>query len=170
MSSLTQNDRDEQDPSQPLYPDADGERLFDTASNCLLNYGTQWHENIITAAKGSYIYTATGHRMLDWTSGQMSCLIGHGNPEVAATIAEHAYSLDHTFSGMLSPPVIQLGELLTSLLPSGLDKAMFLNTGGESNECAIRLAKVATGKFEIVGLDASWHGEGNSNPWPVVLR
>jgi 4-aminobutyrate aminotransferase-like enzyme len=47
---------------------------------------------------------------------------------------------------------------LTSLTPPGLDKAFFLSTGGESNEAAIRLAKFYTGKFEIVGLAASWHG------------
>lgn len=144
--------------SQELYPHEDAEASFETASRCLLNYGTPWHPGLITAAKGSYIYTSTNHRMLDWTSGQMSCLIGHGHPEVAATIAAHAYSLDHTFSGMLSPPVINLAALLTSLTPPGLDKAMFLSTGGESNEAAIRLAKVYTGKFEIVGMDASWHG------------
>lgn len=96
--------------------------------------------------------------MLDWTSGQMSTLIGHGNPEIVATIQEHAQHLDHLFSGMLSPPVINLAKRLTSVTPPGLDKALFLSTGGESNECAIRLAKFYTGKFEIVGLASSWHG------------
>jgi len=88
----------------------------------------------------------------------MSCLVGHGHPEIVKTITEHAQHLDHLFSGMLSPPVIQLAEKLTSLLPKGLDKAMFLNTGAESNEAAIKLAKLYTGKWEIVGLGASWHG------------
>ena len=59
---------------------------------------------------------------------------------------------------MISPPVINLAKRLTSALPPGLDKAFFLSTGGESNEAAIKLAKVFTGKFEIVGLGASWHG------------
>jgi 4-aminobutyrate aminotransferase-like enzyme len=59
---------------------------------------------------------------------------------------------------MLSPPVIRLAKRLTDLLPTGLDKAFFLSTGGESNEAAIRLAKFYTGKYEIVGLSSSWHG------------
>lgn len=88
----------------------------------------------------------------------MSCLIGHGNPEIVETIREHAANLDHLFSGMLSPPVVSLATRLTSLTPPGLDKAFFLSTGGESNEAAIRLAKFYTGKFEIVGLASSWHG------------
>ena len=88
----------------------------------------------------------------------MSTLIGHGHPEIVSVIHSHAAHLDHLFSGMLSPPVINLAKRLTSLTPPGLDKAMFLSTGGESNECAIRLAKFYTGKFEIVGLASSWHG------------
>ena len=88
----------------------------------------------------------------------MSCLVGHGNPEIVQTIRDHAANLDHLFSGMLSPPVVSLASRLTSLTPPGLDKAFFLSTGGESNEAAIRLAKLYTGKFEIVGLASSWHG------------
>ncbi|KAF2739543.1 hypothetical protein EJ04DRAFT_457572 [Polyplosphaeria fusca] len=142
-----------------IYADVNEEQLQADASS-LLSYGTKFYPDIITHAKGVYIYTATGHRMLDWTSGQMSCLIGHGNPEIVEVISKHAASLDHLFSGMLSPPVIGLAKKLTSLTPPGLDKALFLSTGGESNEAAIRLAKFYTGKFEIVGLSASWHGMG----------
>lgn len=120
--------------AKELYPEANSEELFETASRCVLKYGTNWHPSLITSARGSYIYTSTGHRMLDWTSGQMSSLLGHCHPEIAQTIADHAYSLDHTFSGMLSPPVIKLCDALTKLTPPGLDKAMLLSTGGESNE------------------------------------
>ena len=59
---------------------------------------------------------------------------------------------------MISPPVVQLAEKLTGLLPNGLDKAMFLSTGAESNEAAIKMAKLYTGNYEIVGLAGSWHG------------
>jgi 4-aminobutyrate aminotransferase-like enzyme len=141
-----------------LYKDIDETKLTQDVSTSLLTYGTKFHPDIITHAKGVYIYTSSGHRMLDWTSGQMSCLIGHGNPEIVEVITKHAASLDHLFSGMLSPPVVNLAKRLTNLAPPGLDKAFFLSTGGESNEAAIRLAKFYTGKFEIVGLSASWHG------------
>ena len=143
--------------SQRLYSEVDTSQLERDASMHLLPY-VPFSKEIITHAKNIYIYTSTGHRILDWTSGQMSCLIGHGHPEVVETIRQHAEQLDHLFSGMTSPPVIALGKELTGLLPPGLDKAMFLSTGGESNEVAIRLAKAYTGKFEIVGLSESWHG------------
>jgi len=151
-SSLTTKD------APNLYKNVDQKELQETADRCIANYGTKFEQDIMTGSKGLYVYTATGHKVLDWTSGQMSCLIGHGNPEIVETIHAHAANLDHLFSGMLSPPVINLANRLTSVLPPGLDKAFFLSTGGESNEAAIKMAKVYTGKFEIVGLGASWHG------------
>ena len=146
------------DSKPTLYKDVDEKDLQLTAEKCLANYGTKFEKDIIVGSKGLYVYTASGHKCLDWTSGQMSCLIGHGHPEIVSTIHDHAARLDHLFSGMLSPPVINLAKRLTSLLPLGLDKAFFLSTGGESNEAAIKMAKIYTGKFEIVGLGASWHG------------
>lgn len=141
-----------------LYSHVKQEDLQTEADACLANYGVKFQKDIVTGSKGLYVYTANGHKVLDWTSGQMSCLVGHGNAEIVSTIQNHAAELDHLFSGMLSPPVINLARRLTSVLPSGLDKAFFLSTGGESNEAAIKMAKVYTGKFEIVGLGASWHG------------
>ncbi|KIW57838.1 hypothetical protein PV05_02395 [Exophiala xenobiotica] len=146
-------------PRKPaLYNNVNEEELQAAASKYLANYGTKFEKDIVTGSKGLHVYTANGHRVLDWTSGQMSCLIGHGHPEIVRTIHDHAENLDHLFSGMLSPPVINLAKRLTSVLPEGLDKAFFLSTGGESNEAAIKMAKMYTGNFEVVGLGASWHG------------
>lgn len=155
----------------------DAEQLKREGEQTLLNFGTSFHPELVTSATGSYIATSSGHRILDWTSGQISCLIGHGNPEIVKTITEHAESLDHLFSPMVSSLVVNLAKRLTSLLPEGLDKALFLSTGQcaqrtieasndlltvsvgpESNEAAIRLAKLYTGKFEIIGLRSGWHG------------
>ncbi|KAJ6072355.1 hypothetical protein N7467_010440 [Penicillium canescens] len=147
-----------QDNGLLLYNDVNQEVLQEKTSKYLLKYGTEFNKHVICGSKGLYVYTASGHKVLDFTSGQMSCLLGHGHPEIVKTIADHAASLDHLFSGMVSPPVISLGERLCNLLPAGLDKAFFLSTGGESNEAAIKMAKIYTGKFEIVGLGASWHG------------
>lgn len=141
-----------------LYGGVDQDVLAEKGSNYVGNIGVTFRKEIITGSQGLYVYTASGHKFLDWTSGQMSCLLGHGHPEIVKVVAEHAAGLDHLFSGMLSPPVISLAERLCNMLPPGLDKAFFLSTGGESNEAAIKLAKTFTGKFEIIGLGASWHG------------
>ena len=58
---------------------------------------------------------------------------------------------------MLSEPVVELAEALAGLVPD-LPKVMLLSTGGEANEAAIRLAKLVTGKWEVVGFAQSWHG------------
>lgn len=136
----------------------DNDKLYSDAVAHLIPYGGKILREVVTRTEGIYFHTATGKRVLDWTSGQMSCLIGHGHPEIVETITEHAVGLDHVYSSMVSPPVIELAKHLTAALPEGLDKALFLSTGSESNEAAIRMAKCVTGKFEIVGLGASWHG------------
>ena len=141
-----------------LYQNVDGKAMRKAADSSLIRFGGNFSSDISIGAQGLYSFTADGRKILDFTSGQMSCLIGHGHPEIVETISAHAAKLDHLFSGMLSPPVVNLAQKLTALTPPGLDRAMFLNTGAESNEAAIKMAKLYTGKFEIVALGASWHG------------
>ena len=61
-------------------------------------------------------------------------------------------------SWMLSEPVIELCRGLAALLPASLERVLLLSTGSESNEAALRMAKLSTGRFEVVGLTASFHG------------
>ncbi|KAF9041739.1 dialkylglycine decarboxylase [Hymenopellis radicata] len=132
--------------------------FWTNANSSLIRYGPSFMPNIIERAQGVYLYDADGKRIIDFTSGQMSAILGHGHPEIVAVITKYAQNLDHLFSGMLSRPVVDLATKLTGLLPPGLDKVQLLSTGAESNECALRIAKLYTGKFEIVGLANSWHG------------
>jgi 2,2-dialkylglycine decarboxylase (pyruvate) len=67
-------------------------------------------------------------------------------------------TLDHLYSGMLSFPVVELARRLTATLPDSLSKVLLLTTGAESNEAAIKMAKLYTGKYEVVSFDRSWHG------------
>ncbi len=113
---------------------------------------------IIDRAAGSFVYTEDGRKILDFTSGQMSAILGHCHPEIVATVRRQIASLDHLFSGMLSRPVVELAHRLAQTLPAGLDKALLLTTGAESNEAAIRMAKLVTGGHEIVSFARSWHG------------
>lgn len=123
----------------------------------MLRYGGDFVPFVPVRAAGSFLYDADGRRMLDFTSGQMSAILGHSHPEIVATLRETAGTLDHLFSSMLSEPVVALAEALAGLVPE-LPRVMLLSTGGEANEAAIRLAKLVTGKWEIVGFTQSWHG------------
>ncbi|GAA2077192.1 aspartate aminotransferase family protein [Actinomadura alba] len=113
---------------------------------------------IIDHAAGSFLFTEDGRKILDFTSGQMSAILGHSHPEIVATLTRQASKLDHLFSGMLSRPVVDLARRLAETLPEPLEKALLLTTGAESNEAAIRMAKLVTGKHEIVSFARSWHG------------
>jgi len=113
---------------------------------------------IIARAEGSYLWTESGRRLLDFTSGQMSAILGHSHPDIVATVQRQVATLDHLFSGMLSRPVVELARRLAESLPEPLDKVLLLTTGAESNEAAIRMAKLVTGKHEIVSFARSWHG------------
>jgi 2,2-dialkylglycine decarboxylase (pyruvate) len=124
----------------------------------LIRYGGRFESLIIERAQGSFVYDADSRPILDFTSGQMSSILGHGHPEIAAVIAQYARTLDHLFSGMLSRPVVDLATQLAALSPGALERSMLLSTGGEANEAAIKMAKLVTGGYEIVSFSQSWHG------------
>ena len=136
----------------------DDPSFWHNARQHLIRYGGSFEPMIIERAEGCFVYDADDRAILDFTSGQMSSLLGHGHPEVAAVVAEHAHRLDHLFSGMLSRPVVALATKLAEISPPGLSRSMLLSTGAEANEAAIKMAKLYTGKFEIVGFAQSWHG------------
>ena len=124
----------------------------------LLHYGRDFLSELIVRAKGSFIYTEEGRAILDFSSGQMCATIGHNHPKIVEAMIKAGQSVIHLDSTMLSPEVVELVDNLSNLLPEPLNKVQLLNTGGEANEAAIRLAKIATGKFEIIGMAGSWHG------------
>ena len=113
---------------------------------------------MITRAEGSFIHDADGRAILDFASGQMCATVGHNHPAVLEAMRDAAAEPLHLYSNMLSPAVVELAVELARLLPPTLQKAMFLSTGSESNEAAIRIAKLHTGGFEIIAMGHSWHG------------
>lgn len=131
--------------------------FWEHARKHLTRYGPSFERVIIERAEGSFVYDADGTRILDFTSGQMSAVLGHGHPDIVATVNEQIRRAAHLFSGMLSRPVVSLAARLAALAP-GLDRVQLLTTGAEANEAALRMAKLVTGKFEVVAFAQSWHG------------
>src|SRR4051794_39451625 len=124
----------------------------------LIRYGGEFAPGLVTRASGSYLETADGRRVLDFTAGQICATIGHNHPRVVEAIRRAGDEVIHLNSWMLSPPVLDLADALLDTLPAELQRAMFLSTGGESIEVAVRMAKLATGRFEVASLTRSWHG------------
>ncbi|MBG6129438.1 2,2-dialkylglycine decarboxylase (pyruvate) [Aquimarina sp. EL_43] len=128
------------------------------AQETLIRYCGEFSPFIAEKAFGSYIYNKKGDAILDFTSGQMCSVFGHNHPKFVEILEKSGDKAIHLLSSILSPPVIDLAKKLTSKLPDSLSKCIFLNTGSESNEVAIRMAKLVTGGFEIIGFSGSWHG------------
>jgi len=132
--------------------------VIERAAQCLVRYGPPFLSIEISRAEGAYIYDSSGRAILDFTSGQMSAILGHSHPEIVRAVSEQIQHLDHLFSSMLSAPVLDLAETLCALTPPGLDRVLLLSTGGESNDAALRMAKLCTGGHEVVAFSQSWHG------------
>ncbi len=132
--------------------------MYDERERFLIRYAHHFAPFTVTRASGAWIETNDGRRILDFTSGQICSTIGHNHPRIVTAIQQSLDEVIHLNSWMLSEPVLALAERLTELVPESLDKVLLVNTGGEANEVALRLAKMHTGRFEIVGLTRSWHG------------
>jgi 2,2-dialkylglycine decarboxylase (pyruvate) len=132
--------------------------FWDRAARHLVRYGGSFDPLIVESAQGSRLVDAEGRSILDFTSGQMSAILGHGHPDIVATVRRQIGTLTHLHSNMLSRPVVDLAARLAALAPGALDKCLLLSTGAESNEAALRMAKLVTGGFEVVGFAQSWHG------------
>lgn len=136
----------------------ESEALWSRANRHLVRYGHFFQPAIIEKAQGAYMTTTEGRRLLDFASGQMSAILGHSHPEITEVIREQCGDLVHLYSQLLSRPVIDLAEALAKVAPGHLERVLLLSTGGESNEAAIRMAKTATGGYEVLALSRSWHG------------
>ena len=132
--------------------------MYDERERFLIRYSHNFASFIVARATGAWLETTDGRRILDFTSGQICSTIGHNHPQIVAAIQQSLDDVIHLNSWMLSEPVLALAERLVELVSDSLNKVILVNTGGEANEIALRLAKMYTGHFEIVGLTRSWHG------------
>ncbi|HSJ93421.1 MAG TPA: aspartate aminotransferase family protein [Gaiellaceae bacterium] len=132
--------------------------MADERERFLIRYAGGFAPFTVARAEGAWVETTDGRRILDFTSGQICSTLGHNHPRIAAAIRESLDTVSHLNSWMLSEPVLELAARLAGLVPAPLDRVMLLNTGSEANEVALKLAKMHTGRWEIVGLTRSFHG------------
>src|SRR5436305_2742033 len=132
--------------------------MSDERQRFLIRYSCGFAPFMVARATGAWLETTDGQSILDFTSGQICATIGHNHPRIVEAVQRSLDEVIHLNSWMLSEPVLELTERLVSLVPASLNKVILVNTGGEANEIALRIAKMHTGHFEIVGLTRSWHG------------
>ncbi len=134
------------------------EDLRTAARDHLVRYGGDQFPTLFATARGTVVTDDTGRQILDFTSGQMCATVGHNHPAIVAAVEQAGRRAIHMFSGMIPDVVAELAKALAEWLPAPLTRSLFVNTGGESNEAALRMAKMHTGNHEIVALGGSWHG------------
>lgn len=110
-------------------------------------------------AEGAYIYDRDGTRYLDFTCGIGVTNTGHCHPRVVEAIRQQAGRLLHgQINIVYHPPLLELVEELRTVVPPSLDCFFFSNSGAEAIEGAVKLARHATGKPNIIVFQGSFHG------------
>lgn len=114
----------------------------------------------ISHAEGCYLFDTKGIAYLDLVSGFGVNNLGHQVPEVIRAIRQQSERYLHTnvYGEHVQKPQIQLAERLASLLPSTLNSFYFLSSGSEAIDAAIKLARLATGRYEIIVCKKAYHG------------
>ena len=112
----------------------------------------------VAKAKGVYFWTPEGKRFLDFNSQLMSVNIGHGDPRVIEAIHQQASTLAYANPYMATEPRARLGAKLAEITPGDIDTFFFTNGGAESNENAIKIARLFTGRHKILTRYRSYHG------------
>jgi taurine--2-oxoglutarate transaminase len=112
----------------------------------------------VAGAKGVYFWTPEGKRFLDFNSQLMSVNIGHGDPRVIEAIHRQASTLAYANPYMATEPRARLGAKLAEITPGDIDTFFFTNGGSESNENAIKIARLFTGRHKILARYRSYHG------------
>jgi len=109
----------------------------------------------LVRGRGSKVYDAAGTEYLDCYNNVAN--LGHCHPYVVDALTRQASTLN-TNSRYLHPEIVRLGERLSATLPSHLDTWIFVCTGSEANDLAVRMARAVTSKEGIVVTENSYHG------------
>lgn len=114
----------------------------------------------ISHANGSYIYNTQNKAHLDFVAGVSATPLGHNHPKVVNAIKGQLDKYMHVmvYGEYIQRPAVELTKLLADNLPSPLEKTYLTNSGTEAIEGALKLAKRATGRSEIIAANKAYHG------------
>lgn len=113
----------------------------------------------VVSGSGCVVRTADGTEYLDFTSGIAVTNTGHCHPRVVAAITEQAARFVHAQVNVYRHPLLErLAARLAEVTPPGIDTFFFANSGAEAVEAAVKLAKQATGRRNLIVFDGSFHG------------
>jgi acetylornithine/LysW-gamma-L-lysine aminotransferase len=114
---------------------------------------------VITSGKGAILYAEGGKEYLDFTSNYGVAITGHSHPRVVEAIKSQAEQLISCHGTFYNEARSKFLEKITSLTPNRLNKVFLSNSGSESVESALKLARRSTGKKEIIAMMGGYHGK-----------
>ncbi len=114
----------------------------------------------ISHAEGSYIYDTNNKPHLDFVAGVSACTLGHRHPKVIKAIKDQLDKYLHVmvYGEYIQNPSVQLTKLLAKHLPESLETTYLTNSGTEAIEGALKLARRATGRSQIIAAKHAYHG------------
>jgi 4-aminobutyrate aminotransferase len=113
----------------------------------------------VASGEGSWVTTTAGDRYLDFSGGIAVTSTGHSHPHVTAAIFAQAKRFVHAQANVYTHDLMQpLAARLAELSPPGIDTFFYANSGAEITEAAVKLAKQATGRPNIIVFQGSFHG------------
>ncbi len=118
----------------------------------------RYSDLVVESAEGAHLHTVDGRDVLDFGCGIGVTNLGHGHPAVVAAVHEQVDRLWHTSVTAFHPKMIEAAAALVSITPASLDQVFFTNSGAEAVESALKLARRATGRSEIIAFVGGFHG------------
>ena len=114
----------------------------------------------IERGRGVYVWDESGRRYLDFTAGWGVTCLGHAHPAIIEALdVQSRKIMQNPNSGVTySPARARLLQLLTDILPDGLTRVFFSNSGAEANDAVIKLARKVTGRMDVISTFQSFHG------------
>ncbi len=113
---------------------------------------------VVNEAEGVYFRDENGKKYIDMASQLVNSNIGHQHPRVVQAIKEQAQKLCYIGPGFANEARSTLAKMLIEVTPPNIRKCFFTNAGAEANENAVKIARMATGRFKIISRYRSYHG------------
>jgi acetylornithine/LysW-gamma-L-lysine aminotransferase len=114
---------------------------------------------VITRGKGALVWDINGKEYVDCMGSYGVALLGHSHPKVVEAVCKQAETLISCHASLYNNKRTEFLQKLMGITPKGLNKAFLSNSGAESVECAIKLARKFTGKPEIIAVMGGFHGK-----------
>jgi 4-aminobutyrate aminotransferase len=113
---------------------------------------------VIERGEGMHVWDDKGNRYLDCFGGVLTVSVGHANPAVNRAIREQIDKVSHTSALYINKPAADLAAKVAEIAPGKLNTSFFTNSGTEADETAMLLARLYTGRQEIIALRHAYHG------------